>query len=436
MLECRDGPTPPGHDAVASRGAAGAPPKQDIASLLESGTPDGEQLLLALGGSPAFMPRADGRLGVLTSAGDRGVSDDGARTIEKLSSFTWPDPPARDAGPVMGGHGGYDGPAGFVKMKSGNVGMTWTQTYPVGGNMDVFRFYFRTSDDEGETWSQDVLVNKGEDKGAPLFGTLRQLASGRLIQPVRWCHWGGPQLRTCSVCTCDGEVMDHEGHGHHPELEIAYCYFSDDEGKTWSRSVGDVIGWFQDGWGNFLSIDEPAVEQLPDGRLLMISRSLVGRLLTSFSEDDGATWSIPEVTHIGADGAPCMIRRLPETGDILCVWNQQSANEIRRGLRRCRLASAITRDGKTWEHFRSIEWHPHVPERSEYIEPEEKIQLTRALDDVGELPEGFGCSSYSTVDVNGDEVIIAYGHTIGRHPKTAYGAMKYRILPVDWFYGP
>jgi len=416
--------------------AAGAPPKQDLASLLQSGTPDGEQLLLALGGAPAFTPRADGRLGVLTSAGARGVSDDGGRTIEELSSFTWPDPPpASDAGAVMGGHGGYNGPAGFVKMKSGKVGMTRTQTYPVGGNMDVFRFYFRTSDDDGETWSEDVLVNKGEDKGAPLFGTLRQLASGRLIQPVRWCHWGGPQLRVCSVCTCDGEVLDHEGHGHHPELEIAYCYFSDDEGETWSRSIGDVIGWFQDGWGNFLSIDEPAVEQLPDGRLLMIARSLVGRLLASFSEDDGTTWSIPEMTRICADGAPCMIRRLPETGDILCVWNQQSHNEIRRGLRRCRLASAITRDGKTWEHFRSIEWHPHVPERSEYIEPEERIQLTRALDDVGELPEGFGCSSYPTIDVTGDEVIIAYGHTIGRHPETAYGAKKYRILPVGWFYG-
>ena len=128
------------------------------------------------------------------------------------------------------------------------------------------------------------------------------------------------------------------------------------------------------------------------------------------------------------------MRRLPQNGDVLCVWNQQSTNEIRRGLRRCRLTAAITRDGLTWKHFRSIEWHPHVPERSEYIVPDEKIQLTRALDDIGELPAGYGCSSYSTIYVNDEEVIVSYPHTKGRHPKTMISAMKHRILPLSWFY--
>ena len=411
-----------------------AAPK-DIAKLLEGGTPDGEQVLIPLGGSCAFFPRKDGRLGLLTGACQRAVSEDSGRTIEKLPPFKLPDPPTQSTEKVQGGHAGFNSPAGYVKMADGRIGMTWTQTYPVGGNQDVFRFMFRTSDDDGETWSEDVRVNIGEDKGAPLFGTLRQLSTGRLIQPVRWLHWGGPQLRKMSVCTCNGEVLDHEGHGHHPELEIAYCYYSDDQGKTWSRSIGDVIGWFQDGWGNFITIDEPAVEELPDGRVLMIARSLIGRLLASFSEDGGTTWSIPEVTPLSADGAPCMMRRIPETGDLLCVWNQQSASEIRRGLRRCRLAAAITSDGKTWKHFRTFEWHPHVPERSEYIAPEEdRVQLIRALDDVGELPEGYGSSSYPTVDAVGDEVFIAYPHTIGRHPKHMFGAHKCRILPVQWFY--
>ena len=50
---------------------AGAP-SRDLASLLENGTRDGDQLLLALAGSPACVPREDGRLGVMTSAGARG----------------------------------------------------------------------------------------------------------------------------------------------------------------------------------------------------------------------------------------------------------------------------------------------------------------------------------------------------------------------------
>ena len=166
----------------------------------------------------------------------------------------------------------------------------------------------------------------------------------------------------------------------------------------------------------------------------MLARSLVGRLVRSYSEDDGTTWSIPEVMDIASDGAPCATRRIPETGDILCVWNQQSANEIRRGLRRCRLSSAITRDGLKFEHFRSVEWHPHVPECSEYIVPEEKIQLTRALDDIGILPDSYGNSSYPTIFINGEEVIISYPHGRGRHPKSTIHAMKHRILPLGWFY--
>jgi len=419
---------------VAEMGAKGEGPK-DLSSLLESGTSDGYKQSLPFGEYPAFIPREDGRLGVITQSGNRGVSDDGGRSFKPLDAVKLPDAPKFEE-PTLGGIGdSYNGVAGVVKMTSGKIGMTWTQVYPAGGDMTAVRFFFRTSDDEGETWSEDVRVNEGDDKGVSYFGTLRQLASGRLIQPVYLGFYGGNHLRKCSVSTCEGEVMDHEGHGHHPEFAMSYCYFSDDEGATWSRSLGDIIGWFQDGWGNFLPIDEPALEQLPDGRLMMVIRSLVGRILVSFSDDEGTTWGIPEVTHISADAAPMMTRRLPETGDILCVWNHQSTNEIRMGYRRCRLASAITCDGKTWKHFRSIEWHPHVPERSEYIEPEEKIQLVRALDDVGELPQGYGSSDYPTVDVYGDEVIICYGHSVGNHPKNIQYSHIHRILPVSWFYG-
>jgi len=182
-------------------------------------------------------------------------------------------------------------------------------------------------------------------------------------------------------------------------------------------------------------LDEPVVDQLPDGRLLMLFRTMVGRLFKSFSEDNGNTWSLPKPTPLAADNAPCAMRRIPSTGDLLCVWNHLSNDEIRRGMRRSRLSSAITRDGETWKHFRSIEWHPCVLERSEYIQPDEKIQCTRSLDNIGELPDGWGTSSYATIGFDGDQVIISYYHTVNAlRTGTTASKQKHRVLPVSWFY--
>ena len=406
----------------------------DTSVLLGSGAAGGEQLVSPLRGMPYWFRRPDGHLGVITMSGARGLSRDGGRTIERLSPVELPAPPARYEGRAFGGFSAYRGPLGVVELDAGGVGMMWGQTYPVGGNQERLDLFYRTSADGGDTWSQDQLINHGHDKGAPFEDTLRRLASGRLLFPVRWLLWGGPQQRKSALCTVDGVETPHEGHAHHPELEVAYCYFRDGDDGPWSRSQGDIIGWHLDGWGNFLTIDEPALEQLPDGRLLLLARSLVGRLLRSFSDDDGLTWSIPEVTPLAADGAPCAMRRIPATGDVLCVWNQQSANEIRRGLRRCRLSAAITRDGLTWNQFRSLEWHPYVAEASQYVVPDEIVQLTRALDHVGELPADFGMSSYPTIYVNGDEVIVSYNHIKGKLRERMVSAIKYRVLPLDWFY--
>jgi hypothetical protein len=231
----------------------------------------------------------------------------------------------------------------------------------------------------------------------------------------------------------DGESVQIEGHGHHPEFEVGYCYYSDDEGKTWSRSIAEILCYLSDGWENFNTCDEPALDQLPDGRLLMLIRTPLGRLFRAISEDDGTTWSVPGPTQLAADFSPCALKRIPKTGDLLCVWNQASADEIRRGLRRQRLSAAITRDGDTWQHFRSVEWHPSVPEAGR-IEPEPKLQLARALSHVGELPAGYGFSTYPTIAFHNDEVLITYAHGVGRRPSEVTSKVKHRILPLRWFY--
>ena len=405
------------------------------AILLPGGPEAGEVFLTEFTNQTALFQRRDERVGCLTAANERGVSDDGGRTWTMLPGLELPALQSGNGQAFGGGiGGGHSHVAGIARLPSGTLGMTWFQTANLPGNHTLLNAWFRTSSDDAETWSDDVLINLGHDKGHPYFDTLRVLGSGRLIQPVRWTHYGGDHLRRTAKCVIHGKyLVELEGHGHHPELEVAYCYFSDDEGRTWSRSRGDIDGWLQNGWGNFAPCDEPNLDQLPDGRLLMMIRTTIGRQLAAFSNDDGETWSVPEPTMLASSYTPCCVRRIPQTGDLLCVWNQVSADEIRQGLQRARLSAAITADGKVWKHFRTIDRHPGVPEIA-CVEPEMKIQLCRALDFVGELPRGYGVSDYPTVFFHGDDVVLSYIHLKGRLPEEMVSAMKHRILPLDWFY--
>lgn len=465
--------------------------------LLGTAPHDGIQLLLPFAGMPYFYREGD-TVRVVTAGREDGVrcgvSEDGGRSWVSSPSFELqlPAPPAQFSSCSPGGHAtqAFQGAQGFVCLgrhqdRTGeeaskensqpHLAMIWTRSFPLGdSNQDVFECYSRTQQSRTQQqpaatggpleWTESCCVNPGHDKGAPLACTLRQLRSGRLIQPVRYLHWGGAHLQKGTKTVIGGELIEmytENMHGHHPELEAAYVYFSDDCGSSWKRSVGDVIGWHADGWGNIVTIDEPSVEELPSGQLLMVARSLVGRLVLAFSDDSGEHWGMPIVSQLASDSAPAVLRRLPG-GEVLCVWNQQSASECRRGLRRCRLSCALTRDGRHWFSFRTLEHHSsYVPAREgEPVEVEPQAQLVRALDDPGPLPSEFGNSSYPTVDVVDDHVFISFAHSgspagteftpdpqtqttphrviftegVGFPPFTKYNARKVRILPVSWFY--
>ena len=264
---------------------------------------------------------------------------------------------------------------------------------------------------------------------------MRVTDSGRLVLPVCMCCNAGQHINDTmqrGEGWWKGNKVRTESHGHWPELQITHVYYSDDEGQTWSRCEGCILGWLYRGWGNLVSTDEPGLEQLKDGRLIMLMRSTVGRLLQSFSEDEGEHWTVPEPSPLASSNSPCALKKIPQTGDLLCVWNQVSADEIRQGKWRGRLSAAITSDGQTWQHFRTIERHGRMSE-ADRIEPEELLIICRSLDDVGDLPADWGTSDYATIAFHNDEVIIAYPHCKGI-AEDLVSAMKIRVLPLDWFY--
>ena len=378
----------------------------------------------------SIIEREDGALACLDTQFNRAVSRDGGRTwadysaVEDLGQ-------RRKAVEDGSGMGGF----GWIKFPSGKLGMGWNEDGRDSKGHRYNRLWWRTSDDEGRSWSDDVLINPTGELGCPYLGEpIRLTSGGRLLLPVRSCFSCGEAARKMcptGMAWWKGQKGTLEVEGHYPQMEIAYVYYSDDEGMSWSRCDGDVFGWLYRGWGNCVACDEPAVEELKDGRLMLLMRSTVGRLLQSFSEDAGEQWSLVEPSPLASSHSPCALKKIPETGDLMCVWNQVSADEIRQGKWRARLSAAITTDGKSWSHFRTLERHGRTDE-ADRIEPDDQLILCRSLDDVGDIPPDVGASSYPTAAFHGEDVIVSYPHCKAGAEWTS--PMKICVLPLDWFY--
>ena len=267
-------------------------------------------------------------------------------------------------------------------------------------------------------------------------------APGRLLIPVREGHsvHGGLWEGAYAGGLVYGERVNTEGHGHAMEMDITFVYYSTDGGDSWRRSEGDIIIWRDDGYGGMWPCDEPNVAALRDGRLLLFLRTTLGRIYQCFSTDGGRRWSYPESSPLPSSYSPCCLKRIPENehtrragraGDLLCVWNNVSFDEVRRGFRRGRLSAAISADdGRTWVHARTLDTAGLPPDDG--IAPLVEPQMTRAEKDLGELPLPFGNVHYADITFMGDRVLVKYLKSYTK-PNLNMGT-RLRILPLDWFY--
>lgn len=193
------------------------------------------------------------------------------------------------------------------------------------------------STDETETWSQPTVCIT-DKVGYYVLNNDRavQLSSGRLILPVAW-HQG------------PGEARDSAG--------VIMCYLSDDNGKTWRRSKDSFKGYDPD--RRRITLQEPGVVELKDGRLMMFMRTNAGSQYICHSRDAGESWSKAKPSALASPLSPASIERVPWTGDLLCVWNDHSGVHAYPAGRRTPLCLAISRDeGKTWSKSRVLEGNP------------------------------------------------------------------------------
>ena len=177
-----------------------------------------------------------------------------------------------------------------------------------GSGWGECRLLYRTSDDNGVTWSEDSEIPGG-------FGSLPRnlpltLADGRFGIPL---SGEGP-----------------EGYGG------SYLLFLDPSGPTWTRG------------GNVRPGGQPTVIQRDNGDLLMLMRNY-RRTRQSVSSDGGATWSESVATDLKNPGSAICMTKLA-SGRILLVFNDTDVSD-----RTPFNLIQSNDDGKTWEDIRILE---------------------------------------------------------------------------------
>ncbi|UUO07829.1 glycoside hydrolase [Blastopirellula sp. J2-11] len=260
--------------------------------------------------------------------------------------------------------------ASLLRLADGRIALF----YLVKNSIKDCKMRMRTSSDEAETWSEPIDCMPGEENYFVVNNDrVIQTKSGRLIAPAAM------------------HVRDGKWQG---AADIV-CFLSDDSGKTWRRGKQTVIGARDDG-SRFVT-QEPGVIELKDGRILMWIRSNLGRQAICYSSDGGETFSAPQPWNFDSPVSPASIKRIPSTGDLLLVWNDNVK-------RRTPLNVAISADeGATWTHAKPIETDPN----------------------------GWFC--YTAIHCVDDRVLLSYWLTEQlKHPLLI--GTKVVSVPVKWLY--
>jgi acetyl esterase len=193
---------------------------------------------------------------------------------------------------------------------------------------------WRTSDDDGHTWSEVNLiapVNDPEFKGMSVMRMTETDAGTWLL---------GSHLADWSV---------------KPFTTQQYLLRSEDQGKTWTVLPGArPKGWIAEG---FNRMDEGRPLNLGGGRVLFMSRTPQGPLFTAWSKDDGKTWTQPAPSTLVHPDAPPMLFPLSD-GKTLVAFHHNKVPTTGNGelsdkaelmkMRSEVWASLSTDEGHTW----------------------------------------------------------------------------------------
>lgn len=175
--------------------------------------------------------------------------------------------------------------------------------FKVGPSPSTWWGELTTSDDNGRTWS--VPRRLPEDILGPIKNKPVLLSNGDLLCP---------------------SSTEDKGWRLHME-------FTSDNGLTWEKTAAlneRTTGAIQ-----------PTILIHPGGKLQLLCRSTVSKILTSWSEDNGRTWSKPEPSGLPNNNSGIDAVNLKD-GRFILIYNH-----LLKG--RHALHAAVSSDGKNWK---------------------------------------------------------------------------------------
>lgn len=192
--------------------------------------------------------------------------------------------------------------------------------YKVGPTVEEWWGMKKESDDNGKTWSEAERLPEG------------------LLGPIK----NKPVLINDSILISPSSTESKAEYDWRVHFEI-----SNDFGKTW-RLVGPISE------ENKYNIIQPSILYYEDGRLQMLSRSNHDFVMSSWSMDNGETWSEPIPTMLPNPNSGTDAVTL-QNGLQLIVYNNSKREEGKDGGPRTSLNIAVSKDGVSWEMIYTLE---------------------------------------------------------------------------------
>ena len=263
---------------------------------------------------------------------------------------------------------GYYCHPSFLRLPNGEILLSYI--YVAATTPYFENNYYKRSNDEGQTWSEQFVVTPYPGCTEVHNDKLRLLSTGRILAPA-------------------AHKKHRPGEADHSDY-VSLMFYSDTNGYSWLVANNDI---------DMLPVEaqEPHVVELKDGRVMLICRNYSGYVGRAYSEDQGETWSDGELCKdlpLPPNTSAVTVDRIPSTGDLLLI--RCSGGDGTDYGRRTPFVATISKDeGQTWINERVI---------------------------AGDLDDDYGYQSVTFVD---DVALISY------HKRDGLWVAR---IGLDWFY--